>query len=127
MTLISSFVQCRLIGYSVVLGPVTGILLVDYFVIRRQRLNIDALYTSKSTGRYWYWGGWNPAAVVALIAGTLPTLPGLVGTLSGVTLAPLFAALYDVAWFVGIAVSSCIYFILMRQHMPPKSKLASAA
>lgn len=60
-------------------------------------------------------GGWNFAALVAVVVGVLPCLPGL---LASVGLAgnpgPLFSAVYDCAWFVGVAVSSVVYCMGMR-------------
>lgn len=56
-------------------------------------------------------GGWNPAALWAILIGVLPTLPGFlstIGVLSG--LPPIFGQLYDLAWFVGVAVSSVVYW-----------------
>ncbi len=59
-------------------------------------------------------GGWNPAALAAMLAGVLPTIPGLlaaVGGLHGVH--PTFLAIYDCAWFVGVAISTAVYCALM--------------
>ena len=67
-----------LAGYSALLGPIAGILIADYWLIRRTRLDVDALY--RADGRYAYRGGWNPAALVAFAAGVLPNLPGFLKT-----------------------------------------------
>ena len=58
------------------LGPTAGVLLCDYFVIRRRSgLNVYHLY--KPHGMYWYRSGWNVGAVVAYVVGMVPQLPSL--------------------------------------------------
>ncbi|MEW5309007.1 MAG: hypothetical protein WDW38_000921 [Sanguina aurantia] len=104
-----------LVGYSALLGPVIGIVMCDYFIIRHRHLDIDSLYRNGPTSAYWYQGGWNLAAIGALILGVLPSLPGFlssVGVLQHVH--PLFASIYDVSWFVGVGVSTVVYLCLMR-------------
>ncbi|PNH07349.1 putative allantoin permease [Tetrabaena socialis] len=60
-------------------------------------------------------GGWNTAALWALFVGILPTMPGFLSTLGVVSgLPPIWGQIYDVAWFVGVAVSSALYCLLMR-------------
>ncbi|REV34340.1 nitrate reductase, partial [Mycobacterium tuberculosis] len=63
-----------LIGYSALLGPVAGILIADYYLVRRKELDVDALY--RGTGQYAYGNGWNMAAIVAFAVGVLPNIPG---------------------------------------------------
>jgi NCS1 family nucleobase:cation symporter-1 len=106
-----------LIGYGALLGPVAGIMLVDYFVIRKTELDHDALFDTN--GIYSYRAGWNWRAVAALVIGVLPNLPGFLaaaGFISGI--APVFETLYTYAWFVGLGISSVVYFMLMRMSPP---------
>ncbi len=106
-----------LIGYGALLGPVAGIMLVDYFVIRKTELDHEALFDAN--GIYSYRAGWNWRAVAALVIGVLPNLPGFLaaaGFISGI--APLFETLYTYAWFVGLGISSVVYFVLMRMSPP---------
>ncbi|MFT5590164.1 MAG: NCS1 family nucleobase:cation symporter-1 [Bradyrhizobium sp.] len=106
-----------LIGYGALLGPVAGIMLVDYFVIRKTELDHDALFDAN--GIYSYRAGWNWRAVAALVIGVLPNLPGFLaaaGFISGI--APVFETLYTYAWFVGLGISSVVYFMLMRMSPP---------
>jgi NCS1 family nucleobase:cation symporter-1 len=67
-----------LVGYSSLLGPVGGILIVDYYFIRRQQLSLAGLY--ESGGAYAYTGGWNRRAVLSLLLGILPNVPGFLVT-----------------------------------------------
>jgi nucleobase:cation symporter-1, NCS1 family len=102
-----------LIGYSALLGPIGGILIVDYFVLRGCRLELEDLY--RKQGRYWYWRGFNPAAIVALVVAVLPNLPGFLhvaGALDRVD--PIFDEIYVYAWFVGFIIAAIVYYALMR-------------
>ncbi|KAG1663969.1 hypothetical protein FOA52_001095 [Chlamydomonas sp. UWO 241] len=110
----SGFINTWLVGYSALLGPVIGVVMADYWIVRRTKLDVDALFTNGPNSAYWYSGGWNPAAIAAVVLGTLPSLPGLLasaGVLSGVP--PLFLSLYDAAWFVGVTISTVVYVALM--------------
>lgn len=52
---------------ATLIGPIYGIILVDYFSVKKQKIDVDALYTENPQGRYWYQGGINKKAVAALI------------------------------------------------------------
>ena len=80
-----------LVGYSGLLGPVAGIMVADYFLIRKTELDVNSLYHRE--GVYHYTKGVNPRAMVALVLGVAIALVGLV-------VKPLHF-LYDYAWFVG--------------------------
>src|SRR5678816_917457 len=99
-----------LLGYSALLGPIAGILVADYWLLRRARLDSAALYDP--AGAYAYQGGWNPAALAALAIGVAPSVPGFLHEavptrFDGV--APAMVALYPYAWFVGAAVAASVY------------------
>jgi NCS1 family nucleobase:cation symporter-1 len=100
-----------LVGYSSLLGPVAGIIITDYVVLRRRRLETDGLYSI--TGPYLYTHGVNWRAVRALAAGVCVALAGLV--------IPPLHWLYDYAWFVGFGVSATVYSRSMRRHYRPRS------
>jgi NCS1 family nucleobase:cation symporter-1 len=109
----SGYIFTWLIAYSSLLGPVGGILIVDYFFIRNKNLNVDELY--KKNGIYWYFKGYNIKALVALIAGVLPNIPGFLKTIG--LISPEFFPqwlnnLYFYAWFVGFIFSGVIYYLL---------------
>jgi NCS1 family nucleobase:cation symporter-1 len=103
-----------LIGYSALLGPIAGILIVDYYFIRKTELDVAQLY--KSDGKYSYGNGWNNAAVIAFVLGVLPNIPGFLNAAfpaSFPDVSALFKSIYTYAWFVGIALSSLVYGVLM--------------
>ena len=100
----SAYIFGWLVGYSGLLGPIAGIMISDYFVLRKRALDVDALYRSK--GEYTYSHGVNWRAIAALGAGILVALLGLI--------VPPLRWLYDYAWFVGFLVSGVVYLGLMR-------------
>jgi NCS1 family nucleobase:cation symporter-1 len=106
----NGYIFLWLIAYSALLGPIGGILIADYFVYRKCRLDLDALYDEE--GEYRYTGGVSWVAIVALIAGVLPSLPGFleaVKLLPQGSVPPPLAHLYNYAWFVGFAVAFVVY------------------
>jgi len=104
-----------LIAYSSLLGPVGGIMIADYYFVRRKILNAGDLY--RPSGEYWYSNGFNRHAIVALVLGILPNVPGFLvetGFLGKESSFAAFAGLYHYAWFIGFFVSSATYTGLMR-------------
>ncbi len=104
-----------LVGYSSLLGPVGGIMIADYYFIRKQQLNVTDLYSRN--GRYSFNNGINNNAVIALLAGILPNVPGFLVTIKVITAdaVPVWIAnLYHYAWFVGFVISAWVYWLLMK-------------
>jgi nucleobase:cation symporter-1, NCS1 family len=99
-----TFILGWLGGYAAFLGPVAGIMICDYFVVRGRVLVVDDLYLRE--GVYEYSGGFNWAALVALGLGAGTALVGLV--------VPTLRPLYDYSWFVGFVISFVFYFALMK-------------
>lgn len=105
-----------LIAYSSLLGPVGGIMIVDYFFIRKKELNAADLY--KHNGVYSYSNGFNRIAVIALLLGIIPNIPGFlvkIKVMDADSMPHWIIGLYDYAWFVGFAVSGVIYYISMKK------------
>lgn len=98
-------------GYAAVLGPVAGIMICDYFIVRRKVLLVDDLYLRGSA--YEYAGGFNWKAIAALAIGTGSALIGLV--------IPSVRFLYDYSWFVGFAVAFLVYLVLMPKASPERA------
>ncbi|MFT7487255.1 MAG: NCS1 family nucleobase:cation symporter-1 [Candidatus Paceibacteria bacterium] len=102
-----------LIGYSALLGPIGGIVIADYFVVRRTDVDVEGLY--RKDGVYWYNRGFNPVAVVALILGVVPNIPGFLNAAGfSSDVSPLFKSIYTYAWFVGFGISSLVYVLGMK-------------
>lgn len=108
-----AYIFTWLIGYSALLGPIAGIMLADYFLIRRTELVVAELF--RHDGRYGYRSGWNPWAWIALLLGVLPNLPGFLHAAGLVAAVPaVFDAIYVYAWFVGLFVAGLVYLLGMR-------------
>lgn len=107
-----------LIGYSALLGPIGGILIADYFIIRRTELDLEGLY--RHQGPYTYLRGVNPVAIVAFVLAVLPNIPGFLhaaGALESV--APIWDTLYTYAWFLGFGLAAALYLAGMRLSPSP--------
>ena len=108
----AAYIFTWLIGYGALLGPVAGIMIADYFFVRRGELMLNDLY--KRHGAYEYARGVNWIALGALAIGVAPSLPGFVSALRGVPETGVFGTIYNWAWFVGFIMSALIYVIGMR-------------
>jgi len=112
------YINGWLVGYSGLLGPIAGIMIADYFLVRSRSLNVGELYIRG--GLYEYTRGFNPRALFALAAGVIVALVGL--------FVPALHWLYEYAWFVGFAVAALVYLLLMsgpdvRAMIPPNPLL----
>jgi NCS1 family nucleobase:cation symporter-1 len=103
-----SYIFGWLVGYSGFLGPIAGVLICDYFVVRRKFLVPEDLY--RRGGEYEYSRGINWQAIFSLAAGAGVAFVGL--------FVPALRVLYNYAWFVGFAVSFFTYFALMQRTEP---------
>jgi NCS1 family nucleobase:cation symporter-1 len=101
-----------LVGYSSFLGPIAGILIADYWIVRRGRLSVRDLYLRG--GAYEYTRGFNGRAMIALAGGVGIALIGLV--------IPALRWLYDYAWFVGLAAAFGIYLTMMPAPPPGEER-----
>lgn len=113
-----AYIFTWLIGYSGLMGAIAGILICDYWVLRRQRLDLAGLFNPR--GRYSYGSGFNWRAIVALLLAIAPVVPGFLraATTPGgqVTNPNFFDTLYTYAWFVTFAIGFVLYYILMSNH-----------
>jgi NCS1 family nucleobase:cation symporter-1 len=112
----NGYIFTWLIAYSSLLGPVGGIMIVDYFFIRKKELQVDDLY--QEGGQYSYGHGYNSKALIALMVGILPNLPGFLLQIKLIApdAFPAFVnQLYNYAWFVGFGVSGLVYGAGMKR------------
>jgi NCS1 family nucleobase:cation symporter-1 len=111
----SGYIFTWLIGYSALLGPIGGIMIADYFVVRRTQLDVAALYAPD--GEFRYTRGFSVVALIALAVAVAPSLPGFlaeVKLIDGGGLPPFLLGLYKFAWFVGFGVAFIVYLALRR-------------
>ncbi|HJO15856.1 MAG TPA: NCS1 family nucleobase:cation symporter-1, partial [Phycisphaerales bacterium] len=112
MTDLSDYIFVWLIGYSALLGPIAGIMLCDYFVIRRTELDVEALYDPE--GEY---AGISLAAMLALVLSVLPNLPGFINAVTGTAgteeafFHAFFDQIYGYAWFIGLPLAMFFYWL----------------
>jgi NCS1 family nucleobase:cation symporter-1 len=113
----NGYIFTWLIAYSSLLGPVGGIMIADYYFIRKKQLNVAALYEKNS--EYWFCNGFNQAAILALILGIIPNIPGFLTTIGVIpkdTVPAWINGLYHYAWFVGFFVSGCAYILITKKR-----------
>lgn len=111
----SGYIFTWLVGYSSLLGPVGAIMIVDYYFIHKKQLVVNDLYNHK--GIYSFSKGFNSVAIIALIIGILPNVPGFLTTvkvLDADAVPHWISGLYSYAWFVGFGVSGLVYWMLMK-------------
>ena len=120
----AAYIFTWLIGYSSLMGAIGGILIADYWLLRRCTLSVPDLFAL--TGRYTYRNGVNHKAMIALALAVLPVLPGFVraaSTPGGQVANPtVLDTLYTYAWFVTFALSAAIYLLLMRTADRPTTQ-----
>ncbi|KAK4973659.1 hypothetical protein LTR42_005648 [Elasticomyces elasticus] len=100
-------------GYTVFLGPLIGLLVSDYWLVRRGKgFNVRCLYTPKNS-LYWYTAGVNPRAIAALLTGITPLLPGLAHSINeNLPVARGALQFYTMAWLDGLIITMVTYYLL---------------
>ena len=116
MESMGAYIFTWLIGYSGLMGAIAGILICDYWVIRKQHLDLEGLFDPK--GPYSYGSGYNWRSIVALVVAIIPVVPGFLRaatTPGGQVSDPnFFDTLYTYAWFVTFALGFGIYYVLLK-------------
>lgn len=95
-------------GIGGVLGPVAGVMIADFWLLRKRRLDVDQLYQEQ--GEYTFAAGYNYRAMVALGIGILMTVLGFV--------VPAVGWMYSYSWFVGLGMAFVVYYVLNKIHPP---------
>ncbi|HEY8210580.1 MAG TPA: NCS1 family nucleobase:cation symporter-1 [Myxococcaceae bacterium] len=117
-----AYIFSWLIGYSALLGPIAGIMIVDYWVLRKRELDVPDLY--RTGGRY---AGVNWLAVGALVIGVAPNIPGFLKAAGAFSGEPTFwDDLYVYAWFTGFILAGGLYWAGMKLR-PPQAAAAPAS
>jgi NCS1 family nucleobase:cation symporter-1 len=101
-------------AYSVFLSSIAGVIICDYYLVRKGYLQIKDLYSTQHNGPYWYTAGIHWRGYVAYIAGILINIVGFIGAI-GVRKVPIAATyIYNLNYFGGFLVSSGVYYLLCR-------------
>jgi len=115
-----AYIFTWLIGYSGLMGGIGGIMICDYWVLRRRRLDLAGLFRER--GPYSYSNGFNWRAVVALVVAVAPVVPGFLRAAATPNFTGQFPdpalsdVLYNYAWFVTFGIGFVVYFVLMNGH-----------
>lgn len=120
----AAYIFTWLIGYSSLMGAIGGILIADYWVLRRRALSVEALFSVD--GLYTYSNGVNRKAMAVLALAVLPVVPGFVRaalTPGGQVAEPIWLdALYNYAWFVTFGLGFLLYLMFMRRASAPAER-----
>ncbi|XP_037456629.1 purine-uracil permease NCS1-like [Triticum dicoccoides] len=123
-----SFVFTWLLGNAALMGPIGGVVLADHYIVRRTALDVDALYSEEADSPYYFQGGFNVAAMVAMAAGFAAVMPGFlhkVGVLP--TMSKALVVAYDNAWFVSFFIAGAVYSLLrLRRGVEVKRQYSRA-
>ena len=93
-------------GLGAFLGPLFGIIFVDYYLVKRGRIDVDALYREGPSSPYWYQGGVHRRAVVVFAISAVVA--------AAIALVPAFKAISPFSWFVGAGLSAVLYWVAAR-------------
>jgi nucleobase:cation symporter-1, NCS1 family len=115
----TSYIYRWLVAYSPLLGAVGGILIADYYILRRTRLDLTGLYLG--SGPYWYVRGFNPLALLAFAVGVAPCVPGFLDAMSFLKVDAIWISIYHYAWFISFGISAISYVILMKTLGPAQN------
>ncbi|KAF5353440.1 hypothetical protein D9756_008119 [Leucocoprinus leucothites] len=97
-------------GYTVFLGPIAAIMIVDYWLIRKCKVDVPAMYDPN--GIYRYWNGVNWRALITLIVSVTPNLPGLIHNINPNIFVGNTSYMFNVSWIFGFFVAGSVYWIL---------------
>lgn len=113
----TGYIFTWLVAYSSLLGPIGGIMIADYYFIRKKQLKVNDLY--RFDGIYNYSNGFNNKAVIAIILGVLPNVPGFLAqikVMDASTMPAWINSIYSYAWFAGFAISGLVYYFMMKKQ-----------
>ncbi len=108
----SGYIFKWLIGYSALLGPIGGIMIADYYVIRRQSLTAEDLY--RAHGSYRFSKGFSVGALLALFLAILPHVPGFlshIGMIAKENVPSFLLELYNFSWFSGFGIAFVLHLV----------------
>jgi NCS1 family nucleobase:cation symporter-1 len=125
---VGAYIFTWLVGYGSLLASFLAVMVFDYWLLRRARLDLRQLYHYGADGEYWFTGGYNVRALVAVACGVIPVLPGFLHaatTEGGVIADPDFLdQLYRYGVFVAFGLSAVTFVLLTRQQAPAPATAA---
>ncbi|KAL5118035.1 hypothetical protein ACEQ8H_004021 [Pleosporales sp. CAS-2024a] len=112
-------------GYSCLMGPLSGVMICDYYIIKKSKLDVDQMYTNR--GIYWYTGGWNWRAHASFVIGFAPLLPGFAKSIDHTLNVGGAWKLYAFAWLYGFFTSMLAHYIICTYVSVPTESLVEFA
>ncbi|RDB26775.1 Allantoin permease [Hypsizygus marmoreus] len=108
-------------GYAVFLGPLTGIMIADYHLLRKRRLKLSHLFLPNEMSDYWFWHGLNWRAPVAWVLGVWPSLPGFCASVTpgSIHVGINWIHVYYLSWPLGFTISAVVWMVLNSVWPPP--------
>jgi nucleobase:cation symporter-1, NCS1 family len=95
-------------GLGAFLGPIFGVIVADYYLIKRGRIQVHALFREGATEPYWYQRGWNPDALYAFAPASIIAMI--------IALVPWFSDIAPFSWFIGAAIALVVYWFVAKRH-----------
>lgn len=123
---VGAYIFTWLIGYSALMGGVAGVMIADYYLVRKRKLDLAGLY--RVDGPYTFSAGFNWAGIVAFVLGVIPNIPGFLVQVDALPpdLVPAFLrTCYTYAWFTSFLISFAVYTVWMKAKLKPKRTLNS--
>lgn len=114
----TQYIFTWLMGYGAMLGSVAGVMISDYYVLKKRKLSINDLYKVK--GLYTYSRGFNVIALFSVIVGIAPNVPGFLNALGIIKANNFFSTIYERAWFVSFIISFLLHLILSKSFKQDK-------
>lgn len=93
--------------YALFLGPAVGVMIADYWIVRRRDVDLDALYDETKNSKFWYWKGFSVSGLDALFVGAIASFP-----------------MMDISWMIGLPVAFVVYTALEKVKVNQKFETA---
>jgi NCS1 family nucleobase:cation symporter-1 len=107
------------------MGPLAGVMVCDYYIIKKRKLDLDQLYTDH--GIYWYSGGWNWRAYASFVVGFAPLLPGFAKSIDNTLNIGGAWKIYSFAWMFGFCTSVLVHYVICTYISVPTQSLVDVA
>ncbi|KAM0817498.1 putative Allantoin permease [Seiridium cardinale] len=100
-------------SYNIFMAPICGIIIVDYFMVRRGNIHVPSLYDGNSRGLYWFTSGVHIPGVVSWCVGVSLGLPGLVGAYEPLAVNQAAKNMYKIGWILYMSAAAVTYYLMV--------------
>ncbi|KAK9701002.1 uracil permease [Basidiobolus ranarum] len=111
-------------SYTTFLGPIGGVVIADYWIVRKRYVEVSELY--KPGGIYWYSNGFHMPALVALVIGIIPNFPGFLNKIGVQGIPDFFQKVFNFSWFIGFLLGGFVYVMICQFHGKSREEIVSA-